>query len=200
MAEFKFSCPQCRQNIKCDASYVGSQVNCPACQQSIIIPSMPPSVAPSGERVIQIKVSTLRRAAIIGLCLLLAAGIVAGPIYFFAGTRKMTFKAYVDGTDIVKLRGQSVWIEHQSWQLPNKITVNGKKWTPQWDGSTSAPYKLGWGFTQRRAKNIKLTKLIGRGTITIMEMPTPENQETLSIQMDDGAYGGADWYKFAVSW
>jgi hypothetical protein len=133
-------------------------------------------------------------------CLLLAVGIVAGPIYFFAGPRKMKFKAYVDGTDVVKLRGQSVWIEHQSWQLPNRITVNGKKWTPQWDGSTSAPYKLGWGFNQRRAENIKLTKLIGRGTITIMEMPTAENQETLSIQVDDGPYGGADWYEFVVSW
>jgi hypothetical protein len=158
------------------------------------------TVAPSGERVIQIKVSTLRRTAIIGLCILLAVAIVGAPFYFLAGTRKMTFKAYVDGTDVIKLCGYSVWIEHQTWQLPNKITVNGKKWAAQWNGSTSAPYQLGWGFNQPRSENIKLTKLIGRGTITIMEMPTPENQESLSIQMDDGSFGGADWYEFVVSW
>jgi hypothetical protein len=200
MAEFNFSCPQCGQRIQCDTTYSGKQINCPVCQKPIVVPQASPAGVPSGERVIQIKLSTLRRTAIIGLCLLLAVAIVAGPIYFFAGPRKMTFKAYVDGTDVVKLRGQSVWIEHQTWQLPNKITVNAEKWVPQWNGSTSAPYKLGWGFNRRSAENIKLTKLIGRGTVTIMEMPAPENQETLSIQMDDGSFGGADWYEFVVSW
>jgi len=200
MSEFNFSCPQCGQRIQCDTGYSGRPINCPVCQKAIVVPPASSTVAPPGERVIQIKVSTLRRAAIIGLCLLLAAGIVAGPIYFFAGTRQMKFKAHVDGADVVKLRGQNVWIEHQSWNLPNQMTVNGKKWAPQWNGSTSAPYKLGWGLVQRRAANIKLTRQIGRGTITILEMPTPENQETLSIQMDDGAFGCADWYEFVVSW
>lgn len=200
MVEFNFSCPRCGQNIQCATSYSGKQINCPVCQKPIMVPPALSSVAQPGERVIQIKVSTLRRAAIIGLCLLLGVVIIAWPIYFFAGTRKMTFKAYVDGTDVVKLRGQNVWIEHQSWNLPIKISVNGKKWDPQWNGSTSALYKLGWGFIQHRAANIKLTRHIGRGTITILEMPTSENQETLSIQMDDGAFGGADWYEFVVSW
>jgi len=158
------------------------------------------TVAPSGERVIQIKVSTLRRTAIIGLCILLVAAVVAWPICFFAGLKKMRLKAYVDGTDVVKLCGHSVWIEHQTWQLPNQITVNGKKWNPQWNGTNSRPYELGWGFNPRRGENIKLTKLIGRGTITILEMPTPENKETMSIQMDDGSFGAAAWYEFAVSW
>ena len=200
MAEFNFSCQQCGQHIQCDASYVGSRINCPACQLSIIVPPAASPVAQPGERVIQVKVSTLRRMAMIGLCLLLAVGVVAVPIYFFAGSREMTFKAYVDGTDVVKLRGQNVWIEHQSWQLPERITVNGRKWTPEWNENTSAPYRLGWGYSRLRAENIKLTKLIGRGTITIMELPSPQNQETLSIQMDDGSFGGADWYKFVVSW
>jgi hypothetical protein len=200
MTEFKFICPQCRREIKCAAGDAGAQINCPACQQTITVPMPPPSVVPVGERVIQIKVSNLQRAAMIGLCLLLAVGIVAGPVYYFAGPRKLTFKAFVDGTDVVKLRGPNLWIEHQTWQLPDQITVNGKKWSPQWNGGTSAPYKLGWGFYQRRAAKIKLTNQIGRGTITIKEMPNPENQETLSIQLDDGAYGGADWYEFVVAW
>jgi len=201
MADLKFSCPQCRQHIKCDASYAGLQINCPSCQKSIAVPAVP-SVVPSGERVIQIqiKVSTLRKTAIGALCLLLAVGLIVWPIYLFVGTRKMTFKASVDGTDVVKLRGNSMWIEHLSWRLPERINVNGKKWVPQWNGDLSARYTLGWGATHRRAANIKLTKLVGRGTITILELPTPANQETLSIQMDDSDFGGADWYQFAVSW
>lgn len=75
MSEFKFNCPQCKQHIQCDASYAGSQINCPACRQAIIVPPLPPMVAAPGERTIQIKVSTLRKASLIGLCVLLVAGI-----------------------------------------------------------------------------------------------------------------------------
>jgi DNA-directed RNA polymerase subunit RPC12/RpoP len=75
MSEFKFNCPQCKQHIACDTTYVGSQINCPACRQAIMVPPLPPMVAAPGERTIQIKVSTLRKASLIGLCVLLVAGI-----------------------------------------------------------------------------------------------------------------------------
>jgi len=41
MAEFKFSCPQCGQHIQCDPGYSGAQINCPSCQQSIVVPQAP---------------------------------------------------------------------------------------------------------------------------------------------------------------
>ncbi len=40
MVEFNFSCPQCRQNIQGDTGYIGSRINCPARQQSIIVPTV----------------------------------------------------------------------------------------------------------------------------------------------------------------
>jgi len=46
MAEFKFSCPQCGQNIRCDTGYSGMQINCPACQQAIVVPQAPRAAAP----------------------------------------------------------------------------------------------------------------------------------------------------------
>jgi outer membrane lipoprotein-sorting protein len=52
MAEFKFSCPQCGQRIQCDTGYAGAQINCPSCQQSIVVPqaprfaAAPPAAAP----------------------------------------------------------------------------------------------------------------------------------------------------------
>ena len=45
MAEFKFSCPHCGQHIECDAGYSGAQINCPSCQQAIVVPQAPPSAA-----------------------------------------------------------------------------------------------------------------------------------------------------------
>lgn len=79
MADLKFFCPQCRQKIECDAAYAGSRINCPACQQFIVVPASsvrPPVVSPA-EPVIQIKVSTLKRAALITACVLLVAGLAA---------------------------------------------------------------------------------------------------------------------------
>jgi len=45
MAEFKFSCPQCGQHIQCDVGYSGMQINCPSCQQAIVVPQAPRSTA-----------------------------------------------------------------------------------------------------------------------------------------------------------
>jgi DNA-directed RNA polymerase subunit RPC12/RpoP len=200
MAEFKFTCPQCKQHIQCDASYVGSPINCPACKQSIVVPPVPPSVVAPGERVIQIKVSTLRMAGLLALSVLMAAGIIMAAVHFLAGPKTLTFKAYVDGSDIIKLRGGQLWIEHQDWQLPARMTINGKKWSPAWDGKTSQPYDLRPAFRPHNAEKIRLTKRLGRGAISIPERPTPANQETLSIKLDDGDFGAADWYEFVVSW
>lgn len=75
MAEMKFLCPLCRQKIACDTSYIGSRTNCPTCQQSILVPISVPALTTvaAGERVIQIKVSTLKKAALIAVCVLLVA-------------------------------------------------------------------------------------------------------------------------------
>lgn len=75
MAEFTFVCPSCKQQIQCDRFWAGSQISCPSCRQMIAVP-VPPSVVSAGERVVQIKVATLRMAAMIGLCVLFLAGIV----------------------------------------------------------------------------------------------------------------------------
>ena len=201
MTEFTFSCPQCKQRIQCAAGYVGSQINCPVCQKAIIVPPIPPPAAAGmGERVIKTKSSTLRAMAMIGAGILLAGGIILLAVHFFAGPKTVTFKAFVDGVDVVKLSGKSLWVEHLYDQLPSRMSVNGKKWNPAWDKNTSAGYQLHPAFKPGNADGTKLTKLIGRGTVLIMEKPTAENGETLAIRVDDSGIDGADWYEFTVSW
>jgi hypothetical protein len=104
MAEFKFSCPQCRQQIQCDTSYAGSRINCPACQRSIVVPS--------SERVIQIKVSTLRKAAVIGLSALLVAAIAWIVVAQF--------------TKVTALKGNARLNTPQSFRPPVEITLVAK--------------------------------------------------------------------------
>src|SRR6185436_15036885 len=39
MAEFKFACPSCKQNIICDELWCGQQIQCPSCQAAIAVPA-----------------------------------------------------------------------------------------------------------------------------------------------------------------
>lgn len=47
MADFKFNCPSCSQKIQATADWAGHQIQCPACQQTIEVPS--PAPAPAQE-------------------------------------------------------------------------------------------------------------------------------------------------------
>ncbi|HUE35933.1 MAG TPA: hypothetical protein VMO20_00980 [Candidatus Acidoferrum sp.] len=106
----------------------------------------------------------------------------------------------MDGVDVVKISGYRLWIEHQDFQLPIRVKINGANWNPAWNASVSAPYKLRRAFRPAGPAAIKLVKLRGRGDVTILEMPSPANNQTLAIKLDDGPYGGADGYEFTVSW
>ena len=38
MADIKFSCPHCNQHISCEEPWAGHQIQCPACQNNIVVP------------------------------------------------------------------------------------------------------------------------------------------------------------------
>jgi DNA-directed RNA polymerase subunit RPC12/RpoP len=45
MIEFKFSCPTCGQRIQVTDAYSGRQIQCPACQHTIVVPQAPGAAA-----------------------------------------------------------------------------------------------------------------------------------------------------------
>ena len=109
MPDFKFACPHCGQKIKCDAGQAGARLNCPACQRAIVVPPAPP-----GDRVIhfKIRVATLRWVAIIGVCVLLAAGAVAFGLGEFS--------------KVTVLKGSTRLKSPQAYRPPVEITVVAK--------------------------------------------------------------------------
>ncbi len=112
MAEIKFPCPRCGQNIQCETGYVGKQVNCPVCQLPITVPLVSPVSRPANERVIQIKVSTLKKAATIALCVLLAGGLAAF--------------ALIKLTKVTVLKGSDHLDTPRSYRPPVEITIVAK--------------------------------------------------------------------------
>jgi hypothetical protein len=45
MADIKFSCPHCGQHISCEELWCGHQIQCPACQNNLMVPHAPPPPA-----------------------------------------------------------------------------------------------------------------------------------------------------------
>jgi hypothetical protein len=113
----------------------------------------------------------------------------------------LAFRAVVDGSDVVKVSGDRLWIEHEEFQLPAQIFVNGKPWHPVWTDKTSEQYQgLSPAFHPSSSTKVKLTQLKGRGSVSIIQLPASANDQTLAFRIDDNAAGGADTYQISVSW
>ena len=106
MGEFKFSCPQCSQKIRCDTGFAGTQITCPSCQQSIVVPPVPTVPAPaasspamrrgtpvlaSAPPTVPPKSRTLQKVLVIAAAIVVLAGL-AGGIWFGCSIIKMHFK------------------------------------------------------------------------------------------------------------
>jgi hypothetical protein len=114
----------------------------------------------------------------------------------------LTMRVHVDGGDVIKVSGNQLWIEHDTYLLPeNPIYVNGAPWSPKWTGNVSSKFEgLGRKFKPRDSQKIKLSVVAGRGMVSIEELPAPANGETLSVFIDDRDDAGMDWYEFTISW
>ena len=127
-------------------------------------------------------------------------------LLFFSGCghkeQTFTIKIFVDGSDVVKASGNRLWIEHSTGSLPGKeIFVNGQSWSPLWNDKTSTEFAgLNRAFRPHDPQKIQVTKRAGRGPVSIETFPSSDNNQTLSIKIDDEADGGADWYDVLVSW
>jgi hypothetical protein len=87
MAEFKFPCPQCGQQIQCDAGYAGTQINCPACKRPIVVPQMPSSGAPATQLPISAQTQTWRNVLVIAASVLVLAGLITAGWFGYSKTK-----------------------------------------------------------------------------------------------------------------
>ena len=145
-------------------------------------------------------------------CLVLTAFFDTGCSLAQSGARRpgaLRIRAFIDGSDTIKIRGNDLWYEHHKWDLPGKwqgrfdepTYVNGKAWKPQWHGSVSGPYQeVHPAFPRVTTEQIKLTKLAGRGSVSITETPNRENDYTLSVFLDDDRFAEAEWYEMLIEW
>ena len=152
--------------------------------------------------------STKTKIAVVSACVLLAAGALAIALHSTTASKNIiTIKARIDGRDILKMRDNKVWWEHEQGGWPgdpegaNEPTfINGIAWRPQWEGSNSSVFEaLAPVFRRKSPVQVALNKLSGRGEAAISELPTPANNNTLSVYFNDEE-SGADWYEVSILW
>ena len=122
-------------------------------------------------------------------------------------TGKIVIRAFIGGLDVIKVRGNKMWYEHVTAELPGKWNgmneptfVNEEKWMPWWDGHISRPYEKIPLLRPETGKRVYVTKKFGRGAVTLAEQPSKANSQTLKIAIDDVAQAGADWYEITIKW
>jgi len=120
---------------------------------------------------------------------------------------RIEIRAYIDGVDVIKVRGKKLWYEHVTAELPGKwdghdepTFVNQEKWMPWWDGHTSRPYEKITAMRPPTGKRVYVAKKFGRGVVTLAQQPSTSNEQTLKITIDDVAHAGADWYEIHIKW
>lgn len=92
MAEFKFFCPRCGKQIQCDTSYCGTQINCPACQQPIVVPRLaPPAALPSARA----KSKATRNVLTTGGLLIVLAGLITAGWFGYSRIKRGYLPYYV---------------------------------------------------------------------------------------------------------
>ena len=118
-------------------------------------------------------------------------------------TRKIVFKAMVDAGDNVVIQGGKLHIEHIDWEKPKEISINGMKWTPNWDGKRSDEFV---GFTPPLAPfaganvTVKLTKKVKKnGGAKVLEPPTEANGQKLVVHLQDEGSGASE-FEVHIAW
>jgi CubicO group peptidase (beta-lactamase class C family) len=125
----------------------------------------------------------------------------------------ITIRALIDGSDVVKVRGDTMWYEHLNHAVPGAwvgdddhsgdepTVVNGVEWVPQWDGKTSEAFTAAGGLLPAaRAVTVTAVAVSARGKVAVLAQPSEKNDYTLSVMLDDDPQDGAEWYEVQLRW
>jgi hypothetical protein len=128
-----------------------------------------------------------------------------------SGTKLVTILSLIDGSDVLKIRGNELWFEHRNYVLPgmwvdhsddsgNEPTyINSEAWIPKWNGEVSFPYAArGRLLPEGSQFDARLVTPQDRGSVTVLQQPSAQNNFTLSILLDDDFALGAAWYQVEI--
>ncbi|MBS1788284.1 MAG: hypothetical protein JST85_11205 [Acidobacteria bacterium] len=95
--------------------------------------------------------------------------------------RGLSWSGRVDGRDLINIRGNSLWVDHRDGQ-------------PVYDANYNFYNPL-----PNRQCAVNIRQVNGRGNVRVIEQPSPYNNYTAVIQVEDRD-GGSDFYNLDIDW
>ena len=114
--------------------------------------------------------------------------------------RKIVFKAAIDAGDNIIVQDGKLRIEHIDWTKPKDISVNGIKWSPEWnDNKTDDFVAFNPALAPFSGSKVSVTNVKGKGEATILEPPTDANGQKLMIHLQDKGSGATE-FEVRIIW
>ena len=136
---------------------------------------------------------------------------------------KIHIKALIDGRDVVYIKGNTIWIQHEAYDFPGKwagqdLPVTLQSGVDNEDGTKGQKWFLKWNANLAQQEVIKNAEpipssgvwdesnftvdfhTIGYGKTRVIEYPSQKNDYTLKLEFDDVEPNGAHWYSADINW
>ncbi|HEX9005112.1 MAG TPA: hypothetical protein VGB07_34700 [Blastocatellia bacterium] len=97
------------------------------------------------------------------------------------GGRGVSWSGRVDGRDLIYIRGNQLWVDHRDGQVIRDTDFRFFRPLPN------------------RQTSVTVRRLSGRGTVRLIEQPSPYNNYTAVIQIEDRE-SGSDRYQLEIDW
>ena len=114
-----------------------------------------------------------------------------------ADVQIMTVTTYIDGSDLLHIKGSEVWFEHLDYNLPGLTWINNQLW----GNNISSHFKsLTPALPQTDGYYYSLKVKKARGGLSLVQEPSASNQYEAVLLFDDLTLGAADWYEAELRW
>ncbi|RPJ23251.1 MAG: hypothetical protein EHM33_21470 [Chloroflexi bacterium] len=127
----------------------------------------------------------------------------------------ITIEALIDGRSWLILRKNTAQWYHLDFAAPGRhefvnvpTIINGEEWFPVWPDVPDAENRDCQCYSSifkgvkpglhRNKPPVEINVLQGRGTVSIVEHPSKENNNALVIEFDDNPYGGPATYQIEI--
>ena len=111
----------------------------------------------------------------------------------------------VDGSDYLIFSGNKLSVRHRGWQQIQSLNVNQRSYNSATGQTINSNVNTGFGagggilpFNVVQTTNVQLLNKTGRSAITLTELPTPINNYTTAVLVDDDGPSGRTGQSFTL--
>ena len=101
--------------------------------------------------------------------------------------------------DTIKIQKNTLWIQHNAYDLPADVKINTKRWNPEWTRDKSSSYVFDPPLAPIDPKTLSTKSSRGRTEIKVYEMPSEANGQTLTLKVEDSPNGVGE-YTIILTW